>query len=63
MLATFFNWGRATLGVIPFVYIGKAYGAEGVLAGWGLGAVIFGILSVVVSFRTVAGLPKKYTGL
>lgn len=60
LLATFFNWGRATLGVIPFVYIGKAYGAEGVLAGWGLGAVIFGILSVIVSFKIVAKLPQKY---
>jgi putative MATE family efflux protein len=60
LLATFFNWGRATLGVIPFVYIGKAYGAEGVLAGWGLGAVFFGILSVIVSFRVVARLPQKH---
>ena len=57
--ATLFNWGRATLGVIPFVYVGQAYGAEGVLAGWGLGAVVFGALSVVFAFRTVRRLPER----
>lgn len=57
--ATLFNWGRATLGVIPFVYVGQAYGPEGVLAGWGLGAVVFGVAAVVVAFRLVARLPEK----
>lgn len=57
--ATAFNWGRATLGVIPFVYVGQSYGAEGVLAGWGLGAVVFGVAAVVVAFRVVARLPEK----
>ncbi len=55
--ATFFNWGRATAGVIPFVYVGKSYGATGVLIGWGLGAIVFGIGSVIVAFRVVANLP------
>ncbi|MEE9315276.1 MAG: MATE family efflux transporter [Rhizobiaceae bacterium] len=50
LYATFFNWGRATLGVIPFVMIGKAYGAEGVLMGWGLGAVIFGVSGAITAF-------------
>ncbi len=59
ILATIFNWGRSTLGVIPFVYVGKSFGALGVLAGWGLGAVVFGIAAVVVSFRVVAKLPDK----
>ncbi len=57
--STFFNWGRATLGVIPFVYIGKAWGPEGVLAGWGLGGIVFGILSVVVCFRELKKLPQR----
>ncbi len=59
LYATFFNWGRATLGVIPFVYIGKSYGAEGILAGWGLGGVIFGVAAVIVSFRLLTTLPAK----
>lgn len=53
-LSTAFNWGRATLGTFPFVwYGGRAYDAEGVLAGWGLGAVLFGIGSIVVCFRVI----------
>ena len=55
--ATLFNWGRATLGVIPFVWVGQRYGAEGVLAGWGLGAVLFGVLAIVVALRVVRVLP------
>jgi putative MATE family efflux protein len=57
--STFFNWGRATLGIIPFVYIGKAWGPEGVLAGWGLGGIVFGVLSVIVCFRELKKLPEK----
>lgn len=57
--STFFNWGRATLGIIPFVYIGKAWGPEGVLAGWGLGGIVFGVLSVVVCFRELKKLPER----
>ncbi|WP_245428380.1 MATE family efflux transporter [Kumtagia ephedrae] len=52
--STLFNWGRSTLGVIPFVWAGASlYGAIGVVAGWGLGAVVFGVLSVVVCFRVI----------
>ncbi|MEM1366002.1 MAG: MATE family efflux transporter [Pseudomonadota bacterium] len=52
--STVFNWGRATIGVIPFVYLGGLwYGAPGVLVGWGLGAVVFGIVAVLVAFRTM----------
>lgn len=52
--STVFNWGRSTLGTIPFVWLGgKYFGAAGVIAGWGLGAVLFGIASVVVCFRVI----------
>ena len=57
--STLFNWGRSTLGVIPFVWIGAGmYGAIGVVAGWGLGAVLFGILSVIVCFRVLRQIGK-----
>ena len=57
--STVFNWGRSTLGVIPFAWAGGYYfGAEGVLAGRGLGAVIFGIASMAVCFRTVADIAQ-----
>ncbi len=55
--STLFNWGRATLGVIPFVHFGMAWGPEGVLAGWGIGAVAFGLLSIVVCFRVLGKMP------
>ncbi|PSJ58630.1 MATE family efflux transporter [Mesorhizobium soli] len=58
--STVFNWGRSTLGVIPFVWAGAHfYGAKGVLAGWGLGAVVFGVVSVLVCFRVVRVLASE----
>lgn len=59
-LSTLFNWGRSTLGTIPFVWVGgRIAGAEGVLAGWGLGAVVFGIASIVVAFRRIDDIAKR----
>ena len=43
---------------IPFVYFGKAYGPEGVLAGWGIGAVAFGALSIMVCFSVLKKMPQ-----
>lgn len=58
--STLFNWGRSTLGIIPFVWAGAHfYGAEGVIAGRGLGAVVFGIVSMIVCFRTVADIARR----
>ncbi|MEM7215619.1 MAG: MATE family efflux transporter [Pseudomonadota bacterium] len=57
--STVFNWGRATLGVIPFVWIGMGWGPEGVLAGWGLGGIVFGIVAVIVCFREIRKLPER----
>ena len=55
LYSTVFNWGRATVGVVPVVWIGgHLYGAVGVLAGWGLGALVFGVVGVLVAFRVTA---------
>ncbi|WP_378943307.1 MATE family efflux transporter [Mesorhizobium sp. ANAO-SY3R2] len=60
--STVFNWGRSTLGVIPFVWVGAHYwGALGVIAGWGLGAVVFGVVSMLVCFRVVREIASKPT--
>jgi len=41
--ATLANWGRATIGTIPLVYLGDSlFGAPGVLWGQGLAGVLFG---------------------
>lgn len=46
-ISTTLNWGRATIGTIPFVYIGEMLaGAEGVVAGQVMGAIIFGVIAV-----------------
>lgn len=58
--STVFNWGRSTLGVIPFVWVGaQLYGAIGVIAGWALGAVVFGIAAVIVCFRVIGTIEHR----
>ncbi|WP_245415252.1 MATE family efflux transporter [Hoeflea marina] len=60
LYSTLFNWGRSTLGVIPFVWYGsKWYGATGALAGYGLGAVVFGLAAGVVCIRVVRDLVTR----
>lgn len=48
--STAFNWGRATLGTIPFAWWGAQYGPVEVLAGQAVGATIFGLLSLACAF-------------
>lgn len=58
-LSTWFNWGKATLGTIPFAYAGaRYYGAEGVMLGTALGSVIFGVASVAMAYKIVNRLEK-----
>ena len=46
------NWGRATLGTIPFVLAGGAAGgAKGALAGHMLGGIGFGVLAMWLCYR------------
>jgi putative MATE family efflux protein len=60
LLSTFFNWSRATLGTIPFVYLlGKYYGAKGVLLGQGVGAMLFGVAAIFTSFYAIRRLEKR----
>jgi putative MATE family efflux protein len=60
--STVFNWGRATVGTIPFVYFGATqFGAAGVLAGQALGAVAFGVSAAVVCFMVVGKLGARRT--
>jgi Na+-driven multidrug efflux pump len=56
LLSTVFNWGRATLGTIPFVTIGAGYGPAGVLIGQAAGSIVFGCVAVIVAFRVVGRL-------
>jgi len=54
LLATAFNWGRATLGTIPFVMIGIHYGPLGVISAQTGGSVVFGTLGLIVAFKIAA---------
>ncbi len=53
--STWINWGRHTLGTIPFVIAGAwAFGAPGVLIGQAAGGVVFGVLAWVLVKRLVS---------
>jgi putative MATE family efflux protein len=55
--ATALNWGRATLGTVPFVMLGGSlWGAEGVLLGFMAGGIAFGLAAVLVVERLIARL-------
>lgn len=57
MLATAFNWGRATLGTVPFVLLGARWGgAPAVLVGQGVGATLFGIAAGAVALNLAGRL-------
>lgn len=59
-----FNWGRATIGTIPFVYVGSLlYGAPGAMAGNMVGGVIVGIFAIWACYRLVASLAASHAGL
>lgn len=56
VLATLFNWGRATIGVLPFIWYGaRWYGPEGY---WAAGGVVFGVAAIIVCFRLINRLSE-----
>jgi putative MATE family efflux protein len=60
ILSTLFNWGRATLGTLPFVTIGAArFGPEGGYAGLILGSALFGAGAVITAYYVTARLAKR----
>jgi putative MATE family efflux protein len=60
LLAMVFNWGRATLGTIPFVTLGgRWFGIEGALVGLIIGAAIFGLGGVAAAFGITGRLARE----
>ena len=52
--STWINWGRHTIGTIPFLYLGGMwFGPVGVLAGPYVGGVIFGLLGLALARRVM----------
>lgn len=59
-LATAFNWGRATLGTIPFVTLGAQWGGpEGGLVGMIIGAAIFGASAIAAGYFVTGRLAAR----
>ncbi len=59
-LSLVFNWGRATLGTIPFVTLGAAYaGVEGGQMGIAFGAALFGLGALVTAYRVTARITSQ----
>jgi putative MATE family efflux protein len=62
MFSTVFNWGRATLGTIPFVTLGARYwGPEGGLVGMLAGAAVFGLGAIITSFYVTRRIEKRFS--
>ncbi len=60
LMAMLFNWGRATLGTIPFVTIGAHWGGViGGVVGLTLGAAIFGLGGVAAAYVLVNRLARS----
>ena len=57
--STGFNWGRATLGTIPFAWWGAHYGPVQVLAGQAVGSAIFGMLALACAFWLTRSMEKR----
>jgi putative MATE family efflux protein len=55
-----FNWGKATIGTIPLVYVGAMWGdAKGALIGMGAVNVIFGLAAAITAFMLVKALAQR----
>ncbi len=57
LLAMIFNWGRATVGTMPFVALGAQYGGvEGAMLGAAAGAAAFGLAGAAMAYGVTARL-------
>ncbi|MEM8630585.1 MAG: MATE family efflux transporter [Pseudomonadota bacterium] len=60
--STWINWGRHTLGTIPFVAAGAAlFGAPGVLIGQAAGGLVFGAIAYWLAMRVIRGTAEPGT--
>ena len=57
------NWGRATVGTIPFVMAGATIsGAQGAVAGNMIGGILFGVAAVVIGYQLIDKIGKSVRG-
>jgi putative MATE family efflux protein len=61
LYSTAFNWGRATLGTVPFAWAGAQYaGVPGAITGLVIGGFIFGVSAIWTAFRAIRGLEQRH---
>ena len=61
VLATVFNWGKATIGTGPFAIGGAQWGgAEGAFLGQGIGAIAFGIVGVWAAYQVINRVERRW---
>ena len=59
-LSTLFGWGRVSLGTVPFVALGAAWGGpKGVLTGNAIGALLCGSAAMFVAYKIAASQQVK----
>lgn len=59
LLSTAFNWGRAVLGVIPFVALGARWdGARGAAIGMAAGSALFGAAALIATRVVLARIAR-----
>ena len=62
-VSTALNWGKATIGTIPFVMAGAAAGgANGAVAGNMIGGIAFGIAAVAIAYRLINRIGRALDG-
>jgi Na+-driven multidrug efflux pump len=60
LYSTAFNWGRATLGTLPFALAGAQWnGVQGAIMGIVVGNALFGVASVFVVFHAIRKLEAR----
>ena len=60
--STWINWGRHTLGTIPFVILGGIwFGAKGVLIGQAFGGLVFAAVALILARRVIAACADDET--
>ena len=63
MLSTLFNFAKATVGTIPFVFVGGLiWGPQGILVGQALGGSLVAIIAIIMMFGVVRRLEREGVG-
>jgi putative MATE family efflux protein len=61
LYSTWINWGKNTLGLVPFVMLGAAlWGAPGILIGQGVGAIFSALIAIALALKVIEAPAVKH---